>query len=50
MRQAYYQLGRAYQALGQAKDAEAAFAKAQELARESRDLPQTPLDPGAVAR
>ena len=31
MRQAYYQLGRAYQALGRPAEAEAAFARAQEL-------------------
>jgi len=31
MRQAYYQLGRAHQALGRSREAEVAFAKAQEL-------------------
>jgi tetratricopeptide (TPR) repeat protein len=46
MRQAYYQLGRAYQALGRARDAEAAFARAQELAREPRESDEGLLDPG----
>ena len=34
MRQAYYQLGRAYQALGRPRDAEAAFARSRELLEE----------------
>jgi cytochrome c-type biogenesis protein CcmH/NrfG len=50
MRQAYYQLGRAYQALGRASDAEAAFARAQELAREGRDLPEGLVEPRPDAR
>jgi tetratricopeptide (TPR) repeat protein len=50
MRQAHYQLGRAYQALGRAQDAEAAFARAQELAREGRELPEATADPRPEAR
>ena len=50
MRQAYYQLGRAYQALGRARDAEAAFARAQELARERREFAEGLLDPGPDTR
>ncbi len=46
MRQAYYQLGRAYQSLGRKSDAEAAFAKVQELIREQRDFAEGLLDPG----
>jgi tetratricopeptide (TPR) repeat protein len=36
MRQAYYHLGRAYQTLGRSREAEAAFAKVQELIRQQR--------------
>jgi tetratricopeptide (TPR) repeat protein len=36
MRQAYYQLGRAYQVLGRSREAEVAFAKVQELIRQQR--------------
>lgn len=46
MRQAYYQLGRAYQSLGRTSNAEAAFAKVQELIREQRDFAEGLLDPG----
>jgi tetratricopeptide (TPR) repeat protein len=47
MRQAYYQLGRAYQALGRSKDAEAAFARVQELVQQERRGAENRLDPGA---
>ena len=47
MRQAYYQLGRAYQVLGRSGDAEAAFAKVQELIRQERAGAENRLDPGA---
>jgi tetratricopeptide (TPR) repeat protein len=47
MRQAYYQLGRAYQVLGRTSDAEAAFAKVQELLQQERKGAENRLDPGA---
>lgn len=47
MRQAHYQLGRAYQALGRKTDADAAFARVQELVREQREFAESLLDPGA---
>jgi tetratricopeptide (TPR) repeat protein len=46
MRQAYYQLGRAYQVLGRSKEAEAAFAKVQELIQQERKGAENRLDPG----
>ena len=49
MRQAYYQLGRAYQTLGRSGDAEAAFAKVQELIQRERKGAENPLDPEASA-
>lgn len=47
MRQAYYQLGRAYQALGRAPEAEAAFARARELLEQERgkDAAQPAVSP-----
>jgi len=50
MRQAYYQLGRAYQALGRAQESQAAFARAQELIQEEREVGEDPLGPGPAAR
>ncbi len=50
MRQAYYQLGRAYQSLGRSRDAEAAFAKVQELIRQQREFAEGLLDPGPDPR
>jgi Flp pilus assembly protein TadD len=47
MQQAYYQLGRAYQILGRSRDAEAAFAKVQELLQQERRGVQNLLDPDA---
>jgi tetratricopeptide (TPR) repeat protein len=47
MRQAYYQLGRAYQVLGRSSDAEAAFAKVQELLQQEHEGAAHRLDPGA---
>ncbi len=47
MRQAYYQLGRAYQMLGRPRDAEAAFAKVQELIQQEHKGAENRLDPGA---
>jgi tetratricopeptide (TPR) repeat protein len=47
MRQAYYQLGRAYQVLGRSSDAEAAFAKVQELLQREHKGAAYRLDPGA---
>ena len=47
MRQAYYQLGRAYQTLGRTRDAEAAFARVQELIQQERRGVENLLDPGA---
>ena len=38
MRQAFYQLGRAYQVLGRSQDAEAAFARVQELIQQERQF------------
>ena len=46
----YYQLGRAYQALGRAQDAETAFARAQELAHEGRELPAGLVEPRPDSR
>jgi Flp pilus assembly protein TadD len=40
MRQAHYQLGRAYQSLGRSGDAEAAFARAQEMIQQERQADQ----------
>jgi tetratricopeptide (TPR) repeat protein len=52
MRQAHYQLGRAYQSLGRADDAQAAFAKAQELLQQEREADAAgtpaPADPSPV--
>jgi tetratricopeptide (TPR) repeat protein len=45
MRQAYYQLGRAYQVLGRPREAEAAFARVQELLQEERKGAEDRLDP-----
>jgi protein O-GlcNAc transferase len=47
MRQAYYQLGRAYQALGRAPEAELAFARARELLEDERgrDAAQPAVSP-----
>ena len=50
MRQAYYQLGRAYQALGRSSEAEAAFARVQELIQQERKGAEGRLDPGSVPR
>jgi tetratricopeptide (TPR) repeat protein len=50
MRQAYYQLGRAYQSLGRSSDSEAAFAKAQELGRQQREFAEGLLEPGPDPR
>jgi tetratricopeptide (TPR) repeat protein len=50
MRQAHYQLGRAYRTLGRSRDSEAAFARAQELAREGRELDEAVLPPGPDPR
>jgi tetratricopeptide (TPR) repeat protein len=47
MRQAYYQLGRAYQALGRSQEAQAAFARVQELIQQERRGAEDRLDPGA---
>jgi tetratricopeptide (TPR) repeat protein len=47
MRQAYYQLGRAYQVLGRSREAEAAFARVQELIQQERRGAENRLDPGA---
>jgi tetratricopeptide (TPR) repeat protein len=47
MRQAYYQLGRAYQALGRSQEAEAAFARVQALIRQERQGAIDVVDPGA---
>jgi tetratricopeptide (TPR) repeat protein len=38
MRQAFYQLGRAYQVLGRSQDSEAAFARVQELIQQERQF------------
>ena len=45
MRQAYYQLGRAYQVLGRSREAEAAFARVQELIQQERQGAVDRLDP-----
>ena len=37
MQEAWYHLGRAYQALGRSREAELAFARVQELLREERE-------------
>jgi tetratricopeptide (TPR) repeat protein len=50
MRQAYHQLGRAYQVLGRSRDAEAAFAKVQELIQKERQGAENRLDPGSLPR
>jgi tetratricopeptide (TPR) repeat protein len=50
MRQAYYQLGRAYQSLGRSREAEAAFAKVQELIQQERKGAEDRLDPGSFPR
>jgi len=50
MQQAYYQLGRAYQALGRSRDAEAAFARVQQLMQQERRRAEDLLDPGANPR
>jgi tetratricopeptide (TPR) repeat protein len=42
MRQAYYQLGRAFQALGRSREAEAAFARVQELIQQERQGVESP--------
>ncbi len=47
MRQAYYQLGRAYQLIGRSRDAEAAFARVQELLQQERTGAENPLGSGA---
>jgi len=47
MRQAYYQLGRAYQILGRSQEAEAAFARVQELIQQERQGGLDIIDPGA---
>jgi tetratricopeptide (TPR) repeat protein len=44
MRQAYYQLGRAFQALGRSAEAEAAFARAQELLRQEHQADEAHPD------
>jgi tetratricopeptide (TPR) repeat protein len=50
MRQAYYHLGRAYQALGRSREAEVAFARVQELIQQDRKADESPLDPGPDPR
>jgi tetratricopeptide (TPR) repeat protein len=50
MRQAYYHLGRAYQALGRSREAEVAFARVQELIQQERKADESPLDPGPDPR
>ncbi len=50
MRQAYYHLGRAYQALGRSREAEVAFARVQELIQQERKADENPLDPGPDPR
>jgi Tfp pilus assembly protein PilF len=50
MRQAYYQLGRAYQSLGRSREAEAAFARVQELIQQERKGAEDRLDPGSLPR
>jgi tetratricopeptide (TPR) repeat protein len=50
MRQAYYQLGRAYQLLGRSSEAEAAFARVQELIQQEREGVLDVVDPGASPR
>jgi protein O-GlcNAc transferase len=45
MRQAYYQLGRAYQILGRPQESNAAFARVQELIQEERQGAVNRLDP-----
>jgi len=50
MRQAYYQLGRAYQSLGRPREAEAAFARVQELIQQERKGAEDRLDPGSLPR
>ena len=50
MRQAYYQLGRAYQSLGRSREAEAAFARVQELIRLERKADEAPLEDGPAHR
>ena len=47
MRQAHYQLGRAYQALGRSAEAEAAFARVKELVGEELDAEDELLVPGS---
>ena len=44
MRQAHYQLGRAYQALGRSQEAEAAFARARELLEQERQADEAHPD------
>ena len=44
MRQAHYQLGRAYQTLGRPQDAEAAFGKARELLEQERQADEAHPD------
>ncbi len=50
MRQAYYQLGRAYQSLGRSREAEAAFARVQELIQQERKGAEDRFDPGSLPR
>ena len=50
MQQAYYQVGRAYQVLGRSRDAEAAFARVQQLMQQERRGAEDLLDPGANPR
>jgi DNA-binding SARP family transcriptional activator len=45
MRQAYYQLGRAYQVLGRSAEAEAAFARVQDLLQQERKGAEEHVDP-----
>jgi cytochrome c-type biogenesis protein CcmH/NrfG len=45
MRQAHYQLGRAYQALGRTKEAEAAFARVQEIVKQQLTAEGSVLEP-----
>ena len=44
MRQAYFLLGRAYRALGRSSEAEAAFARVQELVRQEGAAPEATLE------
>lgn len=50
MRQAYYQLGRAYQILGRPQESQAAFARVQELIQEERQGAVNRLEPEPAPR